>query len=157
MESLPWTTLEEQLPDFRLVAVAGMLLFIAVALQITQTRHRVRWPGWLVPAGAVLPLAAWSVLAILREGPFGFIQSQTGSLWGMLIWYNLLAGLGVAFFLLQNRARAAGMKSEIWVLFVAFTAGMGLLVMLARMLYLERQQDSSSAGASDPAASAPPS
>jgi uncharacterized membrane protein YhaH (DUF805 family) len=88
----------------------------------------------------VVPLVGWSVLAILREGPFGFIESQTGSLWGMLIWFNLLMSLGSAFFLLQNRARAAGMKSEIWVLLVAFTAGMGLLVMLARMLYLERRE-----------------
>jgi len=152
MEFLPWTTPEAALPDFTVTAVAGMLVFIAVALQITQTKERVRWAGWLVPAVVAVPLSGWSVLALAREGPFGFIQSQIGSLWGMLIWYNLLASLGVAFFLLQNRARAAGMKSEIWVLFVAFTAGMGLLVMLARMLYLERQL--AEPGSADPSAGA---
>ena len=139
--------MEEKLPDFTVVAIAGMLVFIVAALQITQSKDRVRWPAWLVPAAVVAPLAAWSVLAILREGPFGFIQAQTASLWGMLIWFNLLMSLGVAFFLLQNRARAAGMKSEIWVLLVAFTAGLGLLVMLARMLYLERVEAREGAGA----------
>lgn len=135
------TALSGPLPDLRVVAVAAMVVFIGVALQITQSRRRVSWPAWLVPAAALLPLVALSALAMLREGPFGFIASQTSSLWGMLIWFNLLMSLAAAFFLLQNRARDAGMKSEVWVLLVAFTAGMGLLAMLARMLYLERRSE----------------
>lgn len=128
----------ETILTFQAVAIGGMLVFIAAALVITQTKHQVGWPAWLVPALMVLPLAGWGAWAVVEEGPFGFIQSQTGSLWGMLIWLNLLMSLGVAFFLLQPRARNLGMKSEVWVLFVAFTAGLGLLVMLAWVLYIER-------------------
>jgi hypothetical protein len=60
--------------------------------------------------------------------------------WGIQIWYDRLASVTAAFFLLQNRARAAGMKSEVWVLVVIFTGSLGLLTMLARTLKLERQQ-----------------
>ncbi len=140
--------MEETVPIFDIVAIGGMLVFIAAALQITQSKHPVEWPAWLVPAVLAVPLTAWAAVAFLQEGPFGFIEAQTGSLWGMLTWLNLLMGLGVAFFLLQNRARAAGMKSEVWVLMVAFTAGLGLLVMLARMLYIERAARQRSASSS---------
>lgn len=126
--------------DFEVIAVAGMLVFIVAALLVTQSKEPVAWPAWLVPAVLVLPVAAWSMVAIVQEGPFGFLASQTESLWGMLVWYNLLLAQGAAFFLLQNRSRAAGMKSEIWVLAVALTAGVGLFVMLAMTLYLEREQ-----------------
>jgi hypothetical protein len=44
-----------------------------------------------------------------------------------------------AFFLLQNRARAVGMKSEVWVIIVIFTGSIGLLLMLAQTIYLERK------------------
>lgn len=138
------------MPEFQLIAVAGMLAFIVAALFVTQSKEPVAWPAWLVPAVIVLPVAAWSVVAILQEGPFGFLASQTDSLWGMLVWYNLLLAQGAAFFLLQNRSRAAGMKSEIWVLAVALTAGVGLFVMLAVTLYLEREQRRRDAGCRPP-------
>jgi hypothetical protein len=48
--------------------------------------------------------------------------------------------VAAGFFLLQNRARAIGMKSEVWVLAVIFTGGIGLLLMLARTVYLERRK-----------------
>jgi hypothetical protein len=127
------------MPDFPTIAIGGMLLFIVSALLITQSRKPVAWTAWLVPVLLVLPVTAWSVFAILREGPFGFLASQTASLWGMLVWFNLLLAQGAAFFLLQNRARAAGMKSEVWVLAVALTAGVGLMAMLATTLYLDRR------------------
>lgn len=126
--------------DPQLFAVAGLLVFIVVALLVTQTKNRVSWPGWLVPAVLVAPLAAASIFAIVDEGPFGFLPGPSASLWDLLVWLNLLCCLGAAFFLLQNRARAAGMKSEVWVLVVIFTGGIGLLMMLARMLHRERNQ-----------------
>ena len=45
----------------------------------------------------------------------------------------------IAFFLLQNRARAVGMKSEVWVIVVIFTGSIGLLLMLAQTVFLERK------------------
>jgi len=109
-------------------------------LLVTQTKKRLSWPGWFVPAVAAVPMVAWTILAIAPEGPGGFWSLHTGSLWGIQMWYDRLMSVTAAFFLLQNRARAAGLKSEVQVLLVIFTGSMGLLVMLAQTVYLERNQ-----------------
>jgi hypothetical protein len=124
---------------FELIALAGFAVAAVAMLLVTQTRERVAWPAWLVPAGAAVALAAWSGLAIVDEGLFGFWSMLTGSDWGLQVWFDRLMSVTAAFFLLQNRARAAGMKSEGWVLAVIFTGGIGLLAMLARTVHLERK------------------
>lgn len=128
------------MPFFEFIAIVGLAVAAGVMLVITQTRHTLSWPGWLVPALAVVPLAAWTLYAFLAEGPSAFWPVPSGSVWGMQIWYDRLMSVTAAFFLLQNRARAAGMKSEVWVLLVIFTGSLGLLTMLARTLQLERRQ-----------------
>jgi hypothetical protein len=85
-------------------------------------------------------MLAGTTLAIVEEGPTAFWPALTGSFWGMQIWNDRLMSITAAFFLLQNRARAAGMKSEVWVLLVIFTGSIGLLLMLSRTLYFEREQ-----------------
>ena len=65
---------------------------------------------------------------------------MVASPWGVQIWLDRLASTTAAFFLLQNRARAIGMKSEVWVLVVVFTGSIGLLAMLARTVHLERRK-----------------
>ena len=50
-----------------------------------------------------------------------------------------VAGVAAVLILLQNRARAAGVKSEVWVLVVIATGGVGLVAMLARTVQLERR------------------
>lgn len=120
-------------------AVAGFAVAAIAMLLVTQSKHRVSWPAWLVPAVVVVPLAVGTVLAIGAEGLFGLVPMITGSPWGLQVWFDRLVSVTAAFFLLQNRARAAGMKSEIWVLAVIFTGGIGLLLMLARTVYLERK------------------
>ncbi|HKK23440.1 MAG TPA: hypothetical protein VJ947_07120 [Pseudohaliea sp.] len=123
-----------------LIALAGFSAAALAMLLVTQTKERVAWPAWLVPLTVALPLAAWGALAIQREGLFGFWSLVTGSAWGLQLWLDRLVVLAAAFFLLQNRARAAGMKSEVWVLAIIVTGGVGLLLMLARTVFLERQQ-----------------
>ncbi len=122
-----------------LIALAGFAVAAVTMLLVTQTKERVAWSGWLVPAVVVAPLAAWTGLAIAEAGPFGFWPLLTGSSWGLQVWFDRLIGVTAAFYLLQNRARAAGMKSEVWVLVVIATGSIGLLLMLARTLHLERQ------------------
>jgi len=129
------------MPDLELVALAGYVVAVVTALVITQTKQRVSWPGWLVPAAIVIPFAALTGFAIAREGLFAFWPVQTDSLWGTQVWLNLVISVTAAFLFLQNRARAVGMKSEVWVLVVVFTGSIGLLLMLARMLHLERRQE----------------
>ena len=122
-----------------LVAFAGFAVAAVAMLLITQTKERVSYPAWLIPVAVVVPFAVWTGLAIAEEGLFGLIPILKGSHWGLQTWFDRLMSVTAAFFLLQNRARAAGMKSELWVLFVIFTGSIGLFLMLARTVYLERK------------------
>jgi hypothetical protein len=125
---------------FHLAALAGLALAAVLMLLITQTRQPVAWPGWFLPMFVFLALASWTVVAITEAGLDALWPVYTASPWGLQAWYDRLAAVTIAFFFLQNRARAAGMKSETWVVLVIFTGSLALLAMLARMLYLERQQ-----------------
>jgi hypothetical protein len=58
-------------------------------------------------------------------------------LWGVQIWLDLLQAALVGFVLLVPRARAQGMRPVPWLLGVAATGSIGLMAMVARVLYLE--------------------
>ncbi|WP_052341425.1 hypothetical protein [Salinarimonas rosea] len=123
-----------------LIALAGFAGAAIAMLLVTQTKERVAWPAWLVPAGAAILVAAGTGVAVAKDGLFGFWEVVVASPWGVQIWLDRLASTTAAFFLLQNRARAIGMKSEVWVLVVVFTGSIGLLAMLARTVHLERRK-----------------
>lgn len=125
---------------YELAALAAFAVAAVAMLLVTQTKQQVSWPAWLVPVAVVVPVAAWTGLAIAQAGLFGFWPMLTGSPWGLQVWLDRLMSVTAAFFLLQNRARAAGMKSEVWVLVVISTGSIGLFLMLARTVYLERQR-----------------
>jgi hypothetical protein len=127
---MPWT---------EFFAFAGFAVAVAAMLLVTQTKERVSWPAWLVPAAVLVPFTAWTVLAIIKEGVVGFWPVLMGSYWGVQVWFDRLLSVTAAFFLLQNRARAVGMKSEVWVIVVIFSGSIGLLLMLAQTVYLERK------------------
>ena len=132
--------MDDKLPDLmQVVAFSGYALAAIIMLLVTQTKERVAWPGWLVPAAMFAAFAAWTCVALLREDLHTLWSMVSGSFWGVQLWYDFLISLTAAFFLLKNRARAAGMKSELWVLLVIFTGSIGLMLMLARTLYLERK------------------
>jgi len=127
------------MPQFEVVALAGLALAALAMLLVTQTKQ---WSSpwlWLVPAVAVVPIAGWTGLSVTEESLQGLVPAVIGSHWGVQLWLDRLVCATTAFFFLQNRARAAGMKSEVWVLVVIFCGSLGLLPMLARTLYLERQ------------------
>jgi len=125
--------------NFELLALAGFAVAAVAMLLVTQSKRRVDWPAWIVPAAVVIPFAALTGVAIAEQGLFGFWQMLTGSPWGLQVWFDRLMSVTAAFFLLQNRARAVGMKSEVWVLAVIFTGSIGLFLMLARTIRLERR------------------
>jgi hypothetical protein len=142
------------MPFGAIVAFSGFAVTALVMFQITMTKERVRWPGWLIPAAALLPAIFWLGYAIYADGPVGFWALVTTSPWGMQMWFDRLLTLAAAFFLLQNRARAAGMKSEAWVLAVLLTGAVGLLIMLATTVYLERRAAAAQESSGHPGSSA---
>ena len=121
------------------IALAGFAVAVIAMLLVTQTKERVSWPGWLVPTAVVVPFMAWTGFAMTKEGLVAFWPVLMGSYWGVQIWFDRLMSVTIAFFLLQNRARAGGMKSEVWVIVVIFTGSIGLLLMLAQTVFLERK------------------
>lgn len=130
---------EKLVPHIPTLGFAGFVAAAVIMLLVTQYKERVPGPTWLIPAVGFVLVAALSAMAIVMEGPEGLWFVHAESVWGIQGWYDRLAAVTVAFYLIQNRARAAGMKSEIWVILVIFTGSLGLLPMLARMLHLERQ------------------
>jgi predicted transporter len=126
--------------NFELIAGAAFALAAILMLLVTQTKRRVPQATWLIPTVALVSLAALIGFAILQQEQSNFWPLVTGSSVGLIVWIDRLMAVTVAFFLLQNRARAVNMKSEAWVLGAIFTGSLGLLMMLARTLYLERKQ-----------------
>jgi hypothetical protein len=127
---MPWT---------ELIALAGFAVSVGAMLLVTQNKERVSWPAWLVPAAVVVPFTAWTAFAISEEGLFGFWPVLMDSHWGLQVWFDRLMSMTAAFFLLQNRSREIGMKSEVWVLATIFTGSIGLMLMLAQTVRLERK------------------
>jgi hypothetical protein len=84
--------------------------------------------------------AAYSGVTIAAEGPTGFIANHTANLWGVQVWYDLIFSVGIALFLIVPRARAAGMATAPWILLTGLTASIGLLAMIARLLWLEQRK-----------------
>ncbi len=125
--------------QFELIALAAFVATVVAMLLITQSKHRVAWPAWLVPAVVAIPLVAWTGFAASDLRLAEFLPLLLASGWGVQLWIDRLVSVTVAFFLLQNRARAAGLKSEVWVIAVIFTGSIGLLLMLALTLYRERE------------------
>jgi hypothetical protein len=128
------------MPAFQWIAMLGLGLAALGMLLVTQSKERVSWPAWLVPAVILVPFAGLAVFALRSQGLPALWETYTGSWWGLLAWFDRLVGVAVAFFLIQNRARAAGLKSEVWVLLVICTGSLGLLLMLAMTLYWERRR-----------------
>jgi hypothetical protein len=113
-------------------AAAALLILWGVAtLAGVRTRHAWRFPALL--CGLFL---GWSVLAIVREGPFGFWTEHTRNAWGVQIWFDLLIAVGTAWTLLLPHARSVGMRVVPWTLLVVASGGIGLMAMVSRFLYL---------------------
>lgn len=118
-----------------LMAAAAFVL-VAACLALDIGTH---WRGrWLAPAALAAAFAAFSLLAVLCEGPFGFWPEHTRNLWGNQIWFDLLLAVGVSLTWLLPRARALGMSALLWAVLVLCTGSIGLCALMARVLYLEQ-------------------
>ncbi|MEM1081806.1 MAG: hypothetical protein AAGH65_09525 [Pseudomonadota bacterium] len=125
--------------DTQTIGIMSFILAASAMALIHSTKERVSWPAWLVPLIVVIPVIGWTGYTLVDEGLGSFFPMLMQTKWGLLIWIDRLLCLTVAYYLLQNRARSAGMKSDLWVLAIVTTGCIGVLLMLARMVYLEDQ------------------
>jgi hypothetical protein len=100
---------------------------------------RVNWRRqWWEPALLCAAFLGFSMYAMMTEGPLGFWAEHVRNNWGNQIFIDLLIAASVAFAILVPRARAVGMKPLPWFVLIACTGSIGLLAMVARCMFLER-------------------
>jgi hypothetical protein len=122
-----------------LTQVAPIVMGIAfVAYLVASLDQRFR-SGWTVPALLSAAFFMWSVWAGVTEGPLGFWDVHSGSLWKNQVWFDLLFAAGIGWCLILPRARAQGMNVWLWVFVLPLSGSIGFLAMLARLLYLEER------------------
>lgn len=94
---------------------------------------------WVVPAVFCVLFSAWTLGAMVTEGPTAFWPEHTRNMWGNQIWFDLLLAICAGWFFIVPKAKAVGMKLPIWFIFVIFTGSVGMTAMLARFLYLHER------------------
>ena len=117
-------------------AAAGFFVYSMLTVYRPGT---LRKHAWLFPAALSFAFAAFSIYAILNEGIFGFWPEHTRNTWGNQIWFDLLLAVGIGWGLAAPKARALGIRLLPWLFLILCTGSMGLLAMLARILYVENQ------------------
>lgn len=118
-----------------LPVIAYALTVIAIVMAV---RQRATGSGsWIAPALAGIAFGAFTLVTIAREGVMQFWYNHVANLAGNQVWFDLLAAVSVAFFLIVPRARAVGMAVVPWAVAVVLSASVALLPMLARLLWLE--------------------
>ena len=110
---------------------------LAVVLICTFSAGRTPIRSWWVPASLSAGFFVYSLWPMLTMGALGFWAEHVRNLWGVQIWFDLLCAIGVGWALLTPRARAAGMTPWPWLALILATGSIGLLAMLARVLYRE--------------------
>lgn len=116
--------------------VIGAVVIGPIVIYIAIAKNRVGSPA--LAAALAGGFAAFTAVTIASEGVWPVIVNHSTNLWGVQVWYDLLISVGIALFLVIPRALAAGMRVWPWVIFVALTASIGLLAMVARLFWLER-------------------
>jgi hypothetical protein len=120
---------------------AASILLIGYLLYLNQ-RKQDNDEGaarWKTPALLSLLFGMFSVYTVATEGPLGFIEEHTRTLWSSQIWFDLLLGVAVALWWMVPPAKAVGMRVSAWLALVAVTGNIGLLAMLSRLWWLQAQ------------------
>lgn len=122
--------------SYAILASVGLIAALAALAYIVAGRARTG--SVLLAAMLSAGFGAFTAVTIFKEGVVPVWLNHTSNLWGVQVWWDLLLSLGVACFLVVPRARAQGMNVPLWLLFVAATASIGLLAMVARLFWLEK-------------------
>ena len=123
-----------------LVPSAAAGVFVMVGSAAASNLQRFRQPGlWWIPAVLSALFFAGSLRAVSTGGIFGFWTEHIRNDWNNQIFIDLLLCAACAYLLLLTRARAVSMKVLPWFVLIAATGSIGLLAMVARVLFLERR------------------
>jgi hypothetical protein len=126
------------LPTAAAIAVA----LIAVMIAIQQSNAPIK-AIWILPAILMCLFLGWTLFAVISEGPIGFWAEHTRNLWGNQIWFDLLLAASTAWALIAPRAKAQRMLLFPWLGLILATGSIGILAMVARLLFLEERMATS--------------
>ncbi len=118
------------------IAAAFFLLF---SIYILSKNGQQMNNSWLFPAMLSLLFLLFSVKAIVSAGLLGFWIEHTRNVWGNQIWFDLLLGIGIGWYLIVPQARALSMRLYLWLALIVCTGCIGFLAMIARLLYLRER------------------
>jgi hypothetical protein len=122
------------------IAVALFLLFCVYILVISKDDRHMK-NSWLFPATLSLLFLLFSVQAIVSAGFLGFWVEHTRNLWGNQIWFDLLLGIGIGWYLVVPQAKALNMRLSIWLALIVCTGSIGFLATISRLLYLRERAE----------------
>jgi hypothetical protein len=126
-----------------IVPPAATVLLVAFMVTRTMGVTLPKQHVWKVPALLAALFAAFSARAMVTGGAFGFWKEHSRNAWGNQIWLDLLLAVGVSWFLIVPQAKALGMRVMPWLLAIICSGCIGLLAMLARLLYLRNLNEQS--------------
>lgn len=119
-----------------LPAVAGIVLIAYLFATAFGRTFKVTWVAPTLLSGVFL---AFSVITLMQEGIWGFWTNHAANLWGNQVWIDLLIAIGLGWTLISPRAKRLNMALPLWALGIVFTGCIGLLAMVARVMWLEEQ------------------
>lgn len=122
------------IPALAAAAILGVCALAAVKpLKVDPARR------WMIPALLSAVFFAGSLRAMATGGLLGFWAEHIRNDWNNQIFVDLLLSASCAYFLSLARARSVAMRVLPWLVTVAATGSIGLLAMLARLLFLEQK------------------
>ena len=128
------------IPANVLIPAAAAAAFVVTGIGAALGTRRAGRPGrWLVPAVLAAVFFAGSLIPVRTGGMLGFWGEHTRNDWNNQIFLDLLLCGGCAYFLLLDRARRVSMRVLPWFLAIATLGSIGLLAMVARVLFLEER------------------
>ncbi|MDX5384042.1 MAG: hypothetical protein LPJ92_13490 [Rhodobacterales bacterium] len=122
---------------FDILPLLAGLATATFVLAFARRPHPLGPDAWIGAALLGAAFAGWSLFAILTGGPVGFWVEHTRNAWGVQIWFDLLLAAGCALVFMVPESQKVGMRPLPWVVLVLCSGAIGLLAMLARILYLK--------------------
>ncbi|NNE87464.1 MAG: hypothetical protein HKN27_05250 [Silicimonas sp.] len=119
-----------------LPAIAGLMLIMYLLATALGRPFKVTW---IAPASLSAIFLSFSLVTVLQEGIWGFWINHSANLWGNQVWIDLLIAIGIAWTFIIPHARRLKMTLPIWAVAIVLTGCIGVLAMVARLMWLEEQ------------------
>jgi hypothetical protein len=125
-----------------LIPTIAVFLFVLFTLYIAVRDNNIHIKNiWLFPAILSVLFLTFSAYTVASEGPFGFWTEHIRNFWGNQIWLDLLLSTSIGWSFVLPQSKALGMRPLLWLFLVLATGCVGLLAMMARLLYLQEKAE----------------